>query len=84
LTKLRAIESEFHTKTLGGFEAFDASPEEMKKEIRRCRELKKQEEIQLLEVLNAEQRKKLKELQGPPFDVSIFDAPAPLPIPPAK
>jgi hypothetical protein len=85
LTKLSAIESDFHTKRLGGgFEGFDASPEEVKKEIERRRKLKKQEEIQVLEVLNAEQRQKLKELQGPPFDVSIFDAPATLPIPLAK
>jgi hypothetical protein len=67
------------------------SPDEMRAEItkrmERRQEIQKKEEAQLLEVLTPEQRQKLKELQGPPFDVSLLEAPRMLPArlaPPAK
>jgi hypothetical protein len=84
LTKMRAIEADNRQKTAGlnGFAGFGASLEEIKQRNELRKELKKQEETQLLEVLNPEQRQKLKELQGPPFDVSIFDSLSQLSIPP--
>ena len=47
--------------------------------MERRKELQKKEDAQLLEVLTPEQRQKLKELQGPPFDVSQLDTPRMLP-----
>jgi hypothetical protein len=65
--KMRSIESDFRQKKsalLGG---------DARGRIERRRELTRQEENQYLEVLTPEQRQKLKELQGLPFDISAFD-----------
>lgn len=81
--KMRAIEADIRKQTagLGGFQGFGGSIEELQLRNERRKNLKKQVEMQILEVLNPEQRQKLKELQGPPFDVSIFDPLSQLSIP---
>jgi|GEM_PF-4183233 len=72
--KMRSIESDFRQKkfALQGLAGFGAGGV-ARDRIERRRELTRQEETQYLEVLTPEQRQKLKELQGPPFDVSILD-----------
>lgn len=49
------------------------------KQIELRKEQQKKEDARLLEILTPEQRQKLKELQGPPFDVSLLDPPHLLP-----
>lgn len=44
------------------------------KQMDHRKEMQKKEDAEIMDVLTAEQRQKLKELQGPPFDVSTLDA----------
>jgi hypothetical protein len=84
LAKRQAIQSEFRRKTdeLNGFRLVGKGREEIAKHLEQRRVLRREEETKLLEVLTPEQRQKLQELQGAPFDISIFD-PLAVPLPPA-
>jgi hypothetical protein len=94
MQKISSIQSDLRRQELGPRPSLgNKSPDEMRAEItsriERRKELQKKEESLILEVLTPEQRQKLKDLRGPPFDVSLLEAgrmlPARLaPIPPAN
>jgi len=93
MQKILSIQSDLRRQEMGLRPPLGIrSPDEMRAEItsrmERRKELQKKEDAQLLEVLTPEQRQKLKELQGPPFDVSLLEVsrmlPARLAPPPAN
>jgi len=61
----------------------EATREFFAKQMERRKEQQKKEDAQMLDVLIPEQRQKLQELQGPPFDLSLLDAPRLIPTRPA-
>jgi hypothetical protein len=79
VSKMVSIEKDFHHRRAALF-----SNGEGKENLTRIKEFKAEEETQLREILTPEQRQKLKELQGPPFDVSIFDPLTAFSPPPAN
>jgi hypothetical protein len=84
MEKITAIQLELHNpaKPLPPLpQNFDELKVLQANQFDRRKKLQEKEDAKFLEILTPEQRQKLKELQGPPFDVSLLDGP---PIRPAR